>query len=370
MKLTCNGLDLAESFSKVIKAITGKKAIPILEGVKISAFGDTLTLTATDMDFTIVNKIRADIKLEGEAVVQGRFAAELVRKMSSQSIELDNIDDKQLVIKYLDSETKINCMNIDEFPLISDLNYDITIPIKRNQFKDIVNKTIFAASTEDARPVLKSCYMKVEKDLLTFVALDGYRIAISKTKLDKEYPDCSIVIPSRALAEISKLIDDSDELMIMNITNKKFMVDLDHTVVVTSLIEERYINYSASIPKDFSTEFTVIREQLDEGLDRASLMSRREKSNLIEMDVRENVLTMKAADQNLGQIQERVAISMNGVDIKIGLNSRYLNDCIKAIGDEYIKISIVNTTKPVVVTPIEGDSFYYLMMPVRLNGAL
>lgn len=365
MKLICNGIDLADSFSKVTKAITGRKAIPILEGVKLSAFGDSLTLTATDTDFTIENTIKAQIMLEGEIVVPGKLAAELIRKMSNQNIELDYSGDNKLNIKYIDSVSKINILNIEEFPILSDNDFEIEIEMAQKDLKDIINKTIFSASTDDSRPILKGCLLKLFENKIQCVALDGYRLAIATKYLNKQYNNIEKVIPAKALYEISKLIDDSEDFVKIKLSDKKIMVDVCHTRISSSLLEGDYIRYENIIPKQFNTVINVIKNQLEEGLDRASIISRIQKANLITIEVNDNLLTMYTQSE-IGDILEKVSVSMTGKELKLGINSKYISDCLKAINDEYIKISFSNSTDPCIITPLDGEDFLYLILPVRI----
>ena len=173
MKLYCNGLDLADSFAKVTKAISGKSNIPILEGVKITAIGNNLTLTASDTEITIENTINAKILLEGEIVVPGKIMSELVRKMGSQQVELECLDEKILNIKYMDSVSKIMLFKVDEYPKFIDNNFDYTFSMMQNQLKDMVSKTAFCAAVDDVRPILKGCLMKVKGKEISLIAIAG-----------------------------------------------------------------------------------------------------------------------------------------------------------------------------------------------------
>ena len=221
MKLYCNGLDLADSFAKVTKAISGKSNIPILEGVKITALGNTLTLTASDTEITIENTINAKILLEGEIVVPGKLMSELVRKMGSQQVELECLDEKILNIKYMDSVSKIMLFRADEYPKFIDNNFDNVFSMMQNQFKDMVNKTAFCAAPDDSRPVLKGCLMKIKGKEISMIAIDGLRLAITKQPLSVPSGDFKVIVPARALNEISKLSNDNDEIITISLNNKK-----------------------------------------------------------------------------------------------------------------------------------------------------
>lgn len=365
MKLYCNGLDLADSFSKVTKAITGKSTAQILEGVKISALGDKLTLLASDTEITIENTINANIMLEGDIVVPGKLMAELVRKMGSQQVELECIDDKILNIKYMDSSSKIMLYNYDEYPKFIDNDYDTVVTMTQKQFRDVISKAVFAAATDDFRPILKGCLLTIDGDNISLIAIDGQRLAITKQHLVQNSGRKSVVAPAKALNEIAKLTTDSDDLMTIYISDKKIMADMGHTKVIASLMEGDFVNIDRVIPKEFFTELTIVREQLEQALDRVSIISRNVQANLIKIEITDGVMTL-LANAEIGNICEKVPVSMKGKDVKIAINSKFLTDCLKAIDDEYIKLNLSESTKPCTITPIEGDDYLYLILPVRI----
>ena len=366
MKVICNGLELADALQKVAKAIPQKKGIPILEGIKMSAITNRLTLSATDTAFAIVKDIKADVMIEGDVVVPGKFLAEFVRKLASENqIELDLVDGNILKVKYMDSEVNMQCMDVNEFPPINELQPDVIVGMTQAELKDIVNKIIFSASTEEIRPILKGVLFSLDGDVLTGVALDGYRLAVAKKQLDRDYEKRDIVIPAKNLFEIAKLIEDNDDPVRLIVNDKKMMIDLDHTRVITVLLEGDFISYDKIIPKEFGTKVTVDKEQLASTLDRVSLISRISKNNLIKLDFREKVVTV-SADATISKVEENVAISLNGKDITIGCNDRYIADCLKVIDDEFIRIQMNSSVTPCVITPLEGDEYLYLILPIRV----
>ena len=191
MKFICNGTDLSDALSKVTKALPSKKSMPILEGIKFSAFGDTLTIMATDIEFVIVIKIKADIIMEGEVLVPGKKISEYIRTISKENIiEFDSqIEADKLYVLHCDSSYNLATMNINEYPTIEDQEYTTQLNIKQKDFKDLVNKTIFATSTEDIRQQLKGCLLEIKGKQVRSVGLDGYRLAICNKELAEEHKD-------------------------------------------------------------------------------------------------------------------------------------------------------------------------------------
>lgn len=364
MKVYCHGLELSEAILKVIKASAVNKNLPILEGIRISAKGSTLTLTATDLELTIVKTINADVKIEGDVVVPGKIFAEFIKTLSNEQLEIIGIDNNELAIKYMDSETILKCLNIDEFPPVASVEPVIDFSIRQKDLKDAINKTIFSAATNDARPILKGCLLDIKEKELNIVAIDGYRLAMCKKSINNNSETKEIVVPARSLYEISKAMADDETTTNIVIGSNKIMIDLGHTKIISQLIEGEFIRYKNLIADEYASYATVSKQQFMNGVDRASLISRLEKNNVVKLDVKENVVTI-ASNSSIGNIKENVVLSLKGKDLIISFNARYLMDTMNAITDEFILMCYTSSTSPCVIKPVEGEEFLYLILPMR-----
>lgn len=364
MKVYCHGLELSEAILKVIKASSIKKNLPILEGIKITAKGSSLTLTATDLELTIIKTINADVKIEGELIVPGKFFSEFIKTLSSEQIELECIDNKNLIIKYMDSETIVRCLNLDEFPPVATVDEELSFEISQKELKDAINKTIFSAATNDARPILKGCLMDIKDNELIIIAIDGYRLAMCKKSLNSITRAKEIVVPARSLFEISKVMSDDNTPTKIIIGSNKIMIDLTHTKIVSQLIEGDFIRYRNLLSNEFASYATVSKNQFMNGVDRASLISRLEKNNVVKLDIKENIITI-ASNSSIGNIKENVVASLKGKDLIISFNAKYLMECMNVIYDEFILMCFTSSTSPCVIRPVEGEEYLYLILPMR-----
>ncbi|MEG2562063.1 MAG: DNA polymerase III subunit beta, partial [Clostridia bacterium] len=362
MKFVCNGNDFADALAKVTKALPIKKVQPILEGIKLSAHDDCLTLSATDFDFAIIKKIKADVKMEGDILIPGKLINELARKLSGENeIELSDISDNNLTIKYSDSSTFLKVMNLEEYPQIKELEYDLSITLLQKDLKDLINRTIFATATDDNRPILKGVLFELDGNVIKAVALDGYRLAVCSKKLEQDFPLTKIIVPAKSLSEISKLLEEDEQTVVLNISSNKMLVDIKHTKIITSLLGGKFINYQDTIPKDFDIELTINRTQLADAIERASILSRYEKSNLIKLEVKEGKLTI-SSNSEMGESKEIISIFVKGKDINIGVNAKFFADCLKTITDEYVIVRLNNANSPITIVPLanEEDSVGYI----------
>ena len=365
MRVICEGLDLSDAVLKVIKATAVRTTNPILEGIKLSAKEDSLTLSATDLEISIEKTIQADVKVAGEIVVPGKVFADFVKKLSNEQIELTVTDSNTLKIKYTDSEGVLQCLNADEFPIIKDLTAPDRITLSPAELKDIIDKTIFSVAVDDARPILKGCLFEIENNVLTAVALDGYRLAMVKTKVAATASKMSCIIPAKSLSEISKLINLENDSVDILVSQNHLLIDDGQIKINTRLLEGEFINYKQVIPNNSNTTVIVSRAQLEDGLERASLLARMDKNNLVRFDIKGNVLTITSAS-NIGNVTENITISIEGKDITIAFNARYLSDCMHTISDEFIKINFSSPIAPCTICSADGDGYLYLILPVRI----
>ncbi len=366
MLVNCQGLDLSEAFLRVSKAISNKITNPILEGIKIVAEDGTLTMSATDSELSIEKKIKADVKIEGETVVPGRFITEFVKKLTNSEIELSLNEKNQLVIKYEDSQSMIQCYNPIEYPGFKKVETSEFFGISKKDFKTCVNKSIFAVATDDSRPILKGVLFDIDKNELNAVALDGYRLARVKKNIVSSIKK-SIVVPARSLNEISKLIDDSDDMINIYIDTYTIMIDLGDTKVTSRLLEGDYINYKQIIPMNYETFVAINKEQFEEALERATLLSKTSQNNFVKFDIKENNICI-TSNSDLGNIKENIPANVSGKDLIISFNPRYFLESLRVNTNEFVKICFNQPSSPCVIVPTEEDEFLYLILPVRVIG--
>lgn len=366
MKLICDGLDLSDAVLKVIKGTSNKTTNPILEGIKLVAEDNCLTLSATDLELSIEKKIKADIKIEGETVVPGRFFSEYIKKLTTEQIELTLNDKNQMSIKYADSFGTIQCLNSAEFPVIKKLEDSEFFEMTKRNFKSLINKAIFSVAQDDSRPLLKGCRFEVEDKIVKSIALDGYRLAFVKKPIVSTTANINVTVPSRSLNEIAKLIDDTDDLIKIHVQKNHLMVNIDETKIITRLLGGDFINYKQIIPVNFTTTVIINKDQLADALDRAGLLSRIDKNNVVKYDITDKVMVLRSKSE-IGDIKENITIALQGKDLTIAFNARYFIEALRVISDEFIKLNFSSAVAPCIITSNDTDEYIYLILPVRMD---
>lgn len=367
MKIIVNGNDLSQAVMKVSKAISIKTTNPVLEGIKLSVKGDNLTLSATDLQIAIEKTIVSDTFMEGQTVVPGKIFAEFVKKLENEEqVELVLEGDGKLKIVYGSSEVFLSVLPAEQFPSIEKTVNENAFSLLQKDFKDLINKTVFSCSTDESRPILKGCLFEVADGELTCVAIDGFRLAVAKKKIKDYTSNFSIVVPARSLNEICRLLEnDEEEITFVNEKNN-FMIEVEGTVFITRLLEGNFVNYKQIIPSDFITTVQVSRNGFLNSLERANVVAK-ESKNIVKLDIKENYINISANSES-GNVNENVIINLEGKDLSIAFNSKFICDALKAAGDEFVNIYLNSPISPCVIKPYSGEEYLYLILPIRINS--
>ena len=364
MLFRCDGLDLSEAVNKVLKAVSSKTISPILEGIKISAYGDSVVLSGTDLELSITKTIKAEVIDEGQTVIPGKLFGEYLRKLTTEQISLELNERNQLRISYSDSEGFIQCMDVLEFPELKNVDKVEYFEVNRGDLKSLINNVIFAVAVDDSRPILKGVLFEVNENGMRAVALDGFRMAMANKPIISTTSNFSFIVPARSLNEISRMLD-SDETVKVYVHSNNLMVDMNDTIITTRLLEGQFINYRQILNSNFNTTVSIKKSQLEDAIDRASLLSKGDKNSRVKFDITENSLIL-TSDSEIGNVKENITVSTKGADITIAFNAKYFTDCLRATEDEYIKINFSNAISHCIVTPSENEDYLFLILPVRM----
>ena len=364
MIFTCEKQKFLEGINIVQKAITGKSTMSILEGIYISANNTDLTLIGSDMDVSIQTKVNADIIESGEIVIDAKIFGEIIRKLPNSLIKLETIENQLVRITCEKSVFDVVYMNTTEFPQLPNINEDLKISVNQNILKNMIKGTVFAIAQDETRPILQGILFEVKNKNLNLVALDGYRLAIRSEFLDTDI-DIEVVIPGKTLNEVSKILEDTDQIVDITFTNNHILFNLEKTKIISRLLEGKFINYSSLLPKEHKLLVDVKREDLQNAIERASLMAKDGNTNLIKLDFKQDTLVISSNSQ-LGKVREEIAIKLQGEEINIAFNSRYLLDVLKNIENEEVVMKMTSGITPCVIEEKDNNNSQYLVLPVRL----
>ena len=364
MIFICQKQKLQEGILIAQKAITGKSTMPILEGIYIHASKNQLTLVGSDMDVSIQTKVEADVLEEGSIVIDSKIFGEIIRKLPNSDIRIEIIENDTVQITCEKSVFNVVYMNAEEFPQLPKIDETKQIQVPQNILKNMIKSTSFAIAQDETRPILQGILFEIKDKNLNLVALDGYRLAIKSEYLDNDF-DLDIVIPGKTLNEVAKILEDSESLVNITFTNNHILFNLDDTKIISRLLDGKYVNYNSLLPQEHKLLVEVNRQELQNCIERASLMVKEGNSNLIKLNIKEDMMIITSNSQ-LGKVREEVAINLQGEGIEIAFNSRYLIDVLRSMEEEVVLLEMTSSVTPCVIKAKNTNSYKYLVLPVRL----
>lgn len=367
---------LVQSVSDVMKAVTSRTTIPILTGIKIVATKDGVTLTGSDSDISIESFIPkeedgdeiVEIKEPGAIVLQAKFFGEIVKKLPTDFVEMELQNQLQVVIRSGKSEFNLNGFDADEYPHLPQIEEEKVFKIPTDLLKTMIRQTVFAVSTSETRPVLTGVNWKVGNNALLCIATDSHRLALRRAHIDLDMENSfNVVIPGKSLNELSKILDDHNDLVEIVVTENQILFKAKHLLFFSRLLEGNYPDTSRLIPTDSKTDVVVNTKDFLHAIDRASLLAREGRNNVVRLATLEDkTIEISSNTPEIGKvIEELQSQEIEGEELKISFSAKYMIDALKTLEGPEIKISFTGAMRPFVIRPINDDSILQLILPVR-----
>ena len=366
MKFTCDSNELIQILNTVTKALPSKTTNPVLDGIKIVADENSVTMTCTDEKITIVSNTNAVVKESGSGIIPGKLFAEVVRKLNDGDISVAMNERNMFAIRGSNSRTNIAGQSADLFPELPTINEQHSISISQAALKDMIEKTSFAIAVEDMREVLTGALLEINQGEINMVGLDGYRMALRRMQCSSTaLENCSAVIPGRVLNSVAKLLSDNEgDYVYASIGGGKLHIQFGDTDVYATLINGDYIAYKQLIPQQFTTQIEVDVKRFAKAIDRASLIARQGQNNLLIFRIMGGELSIESRSE-IGDVLEKLEIVQTGSDLNIAFNVKYLLDAVKNINSEYMNINMNTAATPCIITPADDGNYIHLVLPVR-----
>ncbi|HAQ08782.1 MAG TPA: DNA polymerase III subunit beta [Bacillus bacterium] len=367
---------LLQSVQDVMKAVTSRTTIPILTGIKIVANEEGVTLTGSDSDISIESFIPkeedgdeiVEIKQPGSIVLQARFFSEIVKKLPTDSVEIEVHNNLQTVIRSGRSEFNLNGLDAEEYPHLPQISEENIFRIPTDLLKGLIRQTVFSVSTSETRPILTGVNWKVENNELICIATDSHRLALRKAMLEAENTgNYNVVIPGKSLTELSKILDDGSETVDIVITENQVLFKAKHLLFFSRLLEGNYPDTARLIPNESKTDVVVNTKEFLHAIDRASLLAREGRNNVVKFSTIEGgAIEISSNTPEIGTVVEEIqSQSIDGEDLKISFSAKYMMDALKALEGTEIQVSFTGAMRPFVIRPLHDDSILQLILPVR-----
>lgn len=364
MKIQIQQRDLSKAISIVQKGISSKSTLPILSGILLEAENNKLKLTGTDLEIGIKSSIDCDIIEEGSIVITSRIFGDIIRKLPDLPIDIYVDDNNSVHINCGNSKFNLIGLSPMDYPQLPEIHEGDYFEIPKDLLKSMIRQTIFATAQDETRPILTGALFETNSNTLSMVAIDGYRLAVKKVPVDVN-EDIKVVIPAKTLNEVSKILEDDDTEVKISCTQSNVIFNFGDTVITSRLLEGQFLNYKDIIRNEYKLRIRVKTRELQDCLERASLLAREGKNNLVKLDISDDRLVI-TSNSEIGNVYEELPIELEGNDIKIAFNSKYILEGIKAIDSEEIVMDMISNVNPCIIRPAEDNSYTYLVLPVRL----
>lgn len=368
MKFSCEKSLLQAACNVVSRAAASKSPIPALEGLQIVA-DDRLTIKGYDLKKAIVTAVEADISQRGSIVLGARLFGEMMRRMPDGIVTISADEKDNVSVKCGKSAFNIMGLSSEDYPELPRFDALNSITLPQNLLKDMINKTIFAVSTDEVRPIYTGTLFEVSEKELNLVSVDGYRLAKRSEKLkDAKLENCSFVVPGSALSDVEKICGDTEDPVSISVGAKHISFVIGDSTVISRRLEGEFLNYRRSIPDAFKYELKVDKGELMSSIDRVSLIVSEKNSSPVRMTLGDGIIDCLCVTP-IGRAEDVCTCEGNGEELLIGFNDRYMKDALKAAGTDELLLCVNTASSPCILKAADGgDSFTYMVLPVRLHA--
>ena len=387
MKLSCLQENLNEGLSIVSRAVATRTTLPITQHVLVSTDQNRLKLSATNLEIAISTWIGAEIEEEGTITLPARLFTELVGTLPQDTIDLSSNEENQESLFTCGRITsKINGGDYKEYPPIPTIEEGTVISISSNELKNAINHVVFAAATEESRPVLTGVKIEISNDSITFAAADGFRLAVYTTNLSAPVEqDTDFIIPAKSLIEINRLIPVNDEQIQFTVTTSKnqALFRLDNVEIVSQLVQGSFPDYKQLIPESYTSSAIMTVNDFNKAIRTASIFAR-DGRGIVRLVLnngdQQNTGTVTVASraeevgENTGVIDAEIignttdSTDSDDEQSKIAFNSKYISDVLSIMQTEKVSLQISSPSSPGVLKPVGQDNYTHVVMPMFVQG--
>jgi len=358
-----------ETFLKELQILQGivekRNTMPILANILMNVQANDIEMTGTDLEVGMRTHLAAAIEKTGAITVNGKKIFEIVKSLpEGQTVEVE-LKDETIEIRSGASEFKILCLAKEDYPQVPDARFEKSIKLPLQDVKDMIDR-VFYAITQEQRYYLNGALLSLKNRQMELVSTDGHRLSYTKKaedglKLDKEL---SVIVAKKTLSEIRKFEDEAVEF---DLDENNLFFKVGPRTLISRIIESKFPNYQAVIPKDNPGRLVIAREELAGAIRRVSLLSA-ERSKGIKFTVEKNKLRLFSSNPEIGEARDRLAVEYKGQDLEIGFNAQYLLDFLTAVGSEKIVFEIKDENSAVLLRPESEEAIttVYVLMPMKI----
>lgn len=377
MRVSCLQENLAKGLSIVSRAVAARSTLPVLGNILIATEDSRLKLSATNLEIGITCWIGAKVEEDGATTVPARTFVDLVNALPQDRVDME-LAIKTQTLNVMCGRFANNVKGVDaqEFPIIPKPDENNSIHIAPDVLHKMIEQVVFAAATDEARPILTGVLAKFSGKSLTFAAADGFRLSVRTAQLEDGIDEpLEVIIPARALAELGRILGDQTEPVSITVTPQRSQIlfHLTNIDLVSQLIDGKFPPYDAIVPKSTATKSVVETDLLLKACKAANVFAR-EAANIAKISIKPGDqltpghITIGAQSAETGDNAGDLDAAIDGTPIEIAFNVKYLIDVLNVVGTDRISLETIDPSKPGLIRPIGDETFMHVIMPMHIGG--
>lgn len=381
IQLTCDRQQLVEAVSNVQRAVSSKSSVPALEGILLKAEREEMTLCGFDLELGMTTRLPARIEESGSVILGARLFSDIIRRLPGDLVKL-TVDEKNVTtIESGASEFSIAGMGAEEYPELPSVSGAGEFSVQNDLLKGMIRQTIFAVADSDAKPIHTGTLFELSGGRLRLVSVDGYRLAMREEILTGEgaegtdgldapagsSEEMSFVVPGKTLTEVMKLLPEDDGTAGIQVGRRHILFTIGSYTVISRLLEGEFLDYRSAIPSACQTEVKVNTREFINSVERVSLLITDRLKSPVRCVFGEDSIHLSCSTA-IGRANDQFSASIQGAGLEMGFNNRYLLDALRNTEGDEVRIQLNGPLSPMKIMPPEGDSYLFLVLPVRLKA--
>ncbi len=366
MKIVCSTETLSQACQNVQRAVSTKTSIPAIEGILLKAENGRLYLTGYDLEVGINTSIEAKVEQDGSIILNARYLCDIIRRLPDEEVEIE-ADARQLCyIRSGETNYSLNGISAEEYPELPSVTGGAPVIIDQGILKNMIRQTIFAVADNNSNVVYTGIKFEIEKNQIKLIAVDGVRLAIRTEEIDYDGEELSFIVPGKTLSEVMKLIDEEEADVSLGVGKRHIVFEVNGYSIVSRLLEGEFLDYKSAVPASFATTVRVSTKTLMSSIDRTSLLITDRLKSPVRCIFDDNTIKISSIT-SLGTANDKIFAQIDGERIEIGFNNRFLIEALRVCDTDEVLIKLNSPVSPIIILPPEGESFLFLVLPVRLK---
>lgn len=367
MQLTLPQKTLAQQLQIVTRALPLRSTVSAVEGVLFSSDGQTLSLTATNLEMGIRTQINVNSQKKGQVVLPGKIM-EIVRRLPGDSVSI-SVNPENFLTTILSGQAEfqvygLNAADYPELPAFLPEQAKLSFSVKTADLRRALRQTLFAVSTDESKPAFTGVLFTLQNNSLRLVASDTFRLAATYCQLEEMSTAGEFLVPAKSLQEVLRILTDDETIVQAAVIGNQLFLQYEAINFSTRLLDENFPNVERVIPQEFCGEATLETENFLHTIERAALLSA-EDNNIVHLSIGSGSMVVRASSK-LGKIQESIPLELEGEGVEIALNARFLLDMLRITEGHQCFLQITGPNKPCILKDSLDTDYLYLVLPIKL----